>query len=174
MILFADYNTPYLFAISFVLLIGLLEIFALICGHMLSGALDAHLDHYDSITTGHISQALHYLNIGRLPALVVLCLLAGFFGLIGILLQHACIMVWQSPLSNLFVVPVSLLFTIIAVHYTGKIVAPWIPRDHSSAIRGARRIRKKSYAKVFRASVRAETSRLPVCGSAARRNRRLG
>lgn len=36
MILFADYNTPYLFAISFVLLIGLLEIFALICGHMLS------------------------------------------------------------------------------------------------------------------------------------------
>ena len=106
MILFADYNTPYLFAISFVLLIGLLEIFALICGHMLSGALDAHLDHYDSITTGHISQALHYLNIGRLPALVVLCLLAGFFGLIGILLQHTCIMVWQSPLSNLFVVPV--------------------------------------------------------------------
>lgn len=56
MILFADYNTPYLFAISFVLLIGLLEIFALICGHMLSGALDAHLDHYDSITTGHISR----------------------------------------------------------------------------------------------------------------------
>lgn len=89
MILFADYNTPYLFAISFVLLIGLLEIFALICGHMLSGALDAHLDHYDSITTGHISQALHYLNIGRLPALVVLCLLAGF-GLIGILFA-ACL-----------------------------------------------------------------------------------
>ncbi|HAH3419891.1 TPA: hypothetical protein GFZ32_25375 [Escherichia coli] len=29
-----------------------------------------------------------------------------------------------------------------------------------SVIRGARRIRKKSYAKVFRASVRAETSRL--------------
>ncbi len=41
MILFADYNTPYLFAISFVLLIGLLEIFALICGHMLS----VHLMH---------------------------------------------------------------------------------------------------------------------------------
>ncbi len=79
MILFADYNTSYLFAISFVLLIGLLEIFALICGHMLSGALDAHLDHYDSITTGHISQALHYLNIGRLPALVASLLTGWFF-----------------------------------------------------------------------------------------------
>lgn len=43
MILFSDYNTPYLFAISFVLLIGLLEIIAIICGHMLSGAIDALL-----------------------------------------------------------------------------------------------------------------------------------
>ena len=56
MILFADYNTPYLFAISFVLLIGLLEILALICGHMLSGALDWHpvaacLHHGLAITT---------------------------------------------------------------------------------------------------------------------------
>ncbi|QCT86862.1 OB-fold-containig protein [Escherichia sp. E4742] len=134
MILFADYNTPYLFAISFVLLIGLLEIIAIVCGHMLSGALDAHLDHYDSITTGNISQALHYLHIGRLPALVVLCLLAGFFGLLGVLLQHTCILFLQAPLSNLFVVPVSLLLTIIMVHYTGKIIAPWVPRDHSSAI----------------------------------------
>ena len=99
MILFADYNTPYLFAISFVLLIGLLEILALICGHMLSGALDAHLDHYDSITTGHISQALHYLNIGRLPALVVLCLLAGFFGLIGIL-HHGLAITTVEPVRG--------------------------------------------------------------------------
>lgn len=88
MILFADYNTPYLFAISFVLLIGLLEIIAIVCGHMLSGALDAHLDHYDSITTGNISQALHYLNIGRLPAssssacwLVFLALSASFYSM---------------------------------------------------------------------------------------------
>ena len=43
-------------------------------------------------------------------------------------------MVWQSPLTNLFVVPVSLLLTIIAVHYTGKVIAPWLPRDHSTAI----------------------------------------
>lgn len=130
MILFADYNTPYLFAISFVLLIGLLEIFALICGHMLSGALDAHLDHYDSITTGHISRTSlsQYWKIASSRR----SLLTGwFFGLIGILLQHACIMVWQSPLSNLFVVPVSLLFTIIAVHYTGKIVAP---RFHATIV----------------------------------------
>ncbi|WP_321164402.1 MerR family transcriptional regulator [Pseudomonas aeruginosa] len=50
------------------------------------------------------------------------------------------------------------------------LLALW--RDRQRPSRGARRIRKKSYAKVFRASVGAETSRLPVCGSAARRNRR--
>lgn len=43
MIIFSDYNEPYLFAISFVLLIGILEIVSLIFGHMLSGAIDAHL-----------------------------------------------------------------------------------------------------------------------------------
>lgn len=69
---------------------------------MLSGALDAHLDHYDSITTGHISQALHYLNIGRLPALVVPLLYWLGFGLIGILLQHACIMVWHCRTCSWF------------------------------------------------------------------------
>ena len=83
MALFTDYNSLYLFAISFVLLIGLLEIISLIFGHFLSGALDAHLEHYDALTSGNIGQALHYLNIGRIPALIVLCLLAGFFGLFG-------------------------------------------------------------------------------------------
>ncbi len=45
---------------------------------------------------------------------------------------------------------------------------------HQTIKEGSPQNSEKSYAKVFRASVRAETSRLPVCGSAARRNRRLG
>ncbi len=67
MLLFTPYNGPYLFAISFILLIGLLEIISLLCGHLLSGAFDAHLDHYDALSEGNIGQVLHYLNIGRLP-----------------------------------------------------------------------------------------------------------
>lgn len=55
-----------------------------------------------------------------------------------------------------------------------QLASPYKEKGDKYPFRGARRIRKKSYAKVFRASVRAETSRLPVCGSAARRNRRLG
>ena len=131
MALFTDYNSPYLFAISFVLLIGLLEIISLIFGHFLSGALDAHLEHYDALTSGNIGQALHYLNIGRIPALIVLCLLAGFFGLFGILLQHGWVTLWQAPLSNLLLAPVSFILAVFAVHYSGKIIAPWLPRDET-------------------------------------------
>lgn len=134
MILIADYNAPFLFAIAFVLLIGLLEIIAMLSGHMLSGALDAHLDHYDCLSTGNISQALHYLNIGRIPALIILCLLAGFFGLTGILLQYVGILVWQAPVTNILMVPLSLLSSVFAVHYIGKVIAPWLPRDDSYAI----------------------------------------
>lgn len=133
MTLFAEYNSPYLFAIAFVFFIGVLEMISLIFGHFLSGALDAHLDHYDALSSGPAGQALHYLNIGRVPALVVLCLLAGYFGLFGILIQHGGIMLWQAPLSNLLLVPLSIVLSVFAVHYSGKILAPWLPRDESSA-----------------------------------------
>lgn len=76
MTLFAEYNSPYLFAIAFVFFIGVLEMISLIFGHFLSGALDAHLDHYDALSSGPAGQALHYLNIGRVPALVVLSVIS--------------------------------------------------------------------------------------------------
>lgn len=134
MILFSEYNSPYLFAISFVLLIGLIELIALIFGHLLSSALDAHLQHYDALTSGNIGQVMHYMNIGRIPALVILCLLAGYFGLFGILIQHGAVSLWHNPLSNLLLVPVSLVLSVIAVHYSGKAIAPWLPRDETTAI----------------------------------------
>lgn len=134
MIIFTEYNGPYLFAITFVLLIGALEIISLVFGHFLSGTLDAHLDHYDSLMSGNIDQALHYLHFRRIPALVVLCLLAGYFGLFGILIQHGWVTVWQAPLSNLLLAPLCFIFSVFAVHYSGKVIAPWLPRDESTAI----------------------------------------
>ncbi|MFU0888980.1 OB-fold-containig protein [Kluyvera sichuanensis] len=134
MILLTEYNSPYLFALAFVLLIGVLEIISLAFGHYLSGALDAHLDNYDALSSGNIGQVLHFLNIGRIPLLVVLCLLAGFFGLFGILFQHGWVMLLGAPLSNLLLTPACFIISLFAVHYSGKIIAPWLPRDESSAL----------------------------------------
>jgi len=132
--LFSEYNNPYLFALSFILLIGLLEVIALIFGHLLSGIIDAHLNHFDSLTSGNIGQVLHYLNIGRIPALIVLCLLGGYFGFLGILIQHAWVSLMQSPLNNFLLAPACLLASGIAGHYTGKAIAPWLPLDETTAI----------------------------------------
>lgn len=44
-------------------------------------------------------------------------------------------MLWQAPLSNLLLVPLSIVLSVFAVHYSGKILAPWLPRDESSALR---------------------------------------
>ncbi|EPO6660495.1 TPA: OB-fold-containig protein [Klebsiella aerogenes] len=132
--LLSEYNNPYLFALSFVIMIGLLEIISLIFGHLLSTVIDAHLIHFESLSSGNIGQALHYLNIGRIPALIVLCLLAGYFAFFGIIAQHVTVNLTHSPLSNMLLAPISLLLAGIAVHYTGKTIAPWLPRDETTAI----------------------------------------
>ncbi len=126
MTLFAEYNSPYLFAIAFVFFIGVLEMISLIFGHFLSGALDAHLDHYDALSSGPAGRASlsEYWTRSR-P--VVLCLLAGYFGLFGILIQHGGIMLWQAPLSNLLLVPLSIVLSVFAVHYSGKSSRPGYP-----------------------------------------------
>lgn len=67
MTLFAEYNSPYLFAIALVFFIGVLEMISLIFGHFLSGTLDAHLDHYDALSSGPAGQALHYLILDAFP-----------------------------------------------------------------------------------------------------------
>lgn len=132
--LFSDYNSPYLFAISLVLFIGLAEVISLICGNFLSGAIDAHIDHGDFFSTGHVGQFFHYLNIGKIPALVVLCLIAGFVGLFGLFFQHLCVQYLQAPLSNWLLTPLCLLLSGFCTHYTGRLLAPWLPRDETSAI----------------------------------------
>ncbi|WP_318377259.1 OB-fold-containig protein [Enterobacter sp.] len=134
MLIFSEYNAPYLFAISFVLLIGLLEIASLLLGNTLSSVIDIHLTDYNCLATGNIGQALHYLNIGHFPALIVICLLAGYFGLSGMLIQHGWVTLWQTHLSNVLLAPASLALSLVAVHYTGRVFAPIIPRDETSAI----------------------------------------
>ena len=61
-------TTAFCLLFHFALLSWFLEIISLIFGHFLSGALDAHLEHYDTPTSGSIGRALHYLNIRRIGA----------------------------------------------------------------------------------------------------------
>ncbi len=135
MTLFAEYNSPYLFAIAFVFFIGVLEMISLIFGHFLSGALDAHLDHYDALSSGPAgrgaslseywtrSRPSRPLSIGRLfrplryphPAW-------RDHALAGAAQQSAA-----GPVKHC---PVGLCRAL-----QRKILAPRLPRDESSALR---------------------------------------
>lgn len=72
--LLTAYNAPYLAALTFVLLTGIAELIALLCGHSLSSAMDT-----PDLPEGLTGEALDWLNIGRIPLLIVLCMLAGFW-----------------------------------------------------------------------------------------------
>jgi hypothetical protein len=132
--IFPDYYSPYLFAIAFVALIGAVEIVSLLLGNVISGFIDSHFGDYDAAASGHLNQFFHYLNFGRVPALVVLCLIAGSFGLSGILIQHLSISLLQFPLPDFLLVPVCLIFSGVCTHYTGRLLGRWLPGDETTAI----------------------------------------
>lgn len=132
--IFPEYCSPYLFAIAFVALIGVVEIISLFLGNVISGFIDSHLGDYDGVASGHLNQFFHYLNFGRVPALVVLCLIAGCFGLVGILLQQLTVSLFHFSLPNLLLAPVCLLFSGICTHYLGRVLGRWLPGDETSAI----------------------------------------
>lgn len=135
--LLTAYNAPYLAALTFVLLTGIAELIALLCGHSLSSAMDT-----PDLPEGLTGEALDWLNIGRIPLLIVLCMLAGFFGISGILLQGLIIHLLQAPAPNILLTPLCLLLTCPLVHRTGRLIAPGYPvmkqrrspRRHSSAV----------------------------------------
>ncbi len=116
--LLTAYNVPYLAALTFVLLIGIAELIALLCGHSLSSAMDT-----PDLPEGLTGEALDWLNIGRIPLLIVLCMLAGFFGISGILLQGLIIHLLQAPAPNILLAPLCLLLTCPLVHRTGRLIA---------------------------------------------------
>ncbi|EOM6723869.1 hypothetical protein ACNCN7_005363, partial [Escherichia coli] len=109
---------PYLAALTFVLLTGIAELIALLCGHSLSSAMDT-----PDLPEGLTGEALDWLNIGRIPLLIVLCMLAGFFGISGILLQGLIIHLLQAPAPNILLAPLCLLLTCPLVHRTGRLIA---------------------------------------------------
>ncbi len=127
--LLTAYNAPYLAALTFVLLTGIAELIALLCGHSLSSAMDT-----PDLPEGLTGEALDWLNIGRIPLLIVLCMLAGFFGISGILLQGLIIHLLQAPAPNILLAPLCLLLTCPLVHRTGRLIAPWLPRDETTAL----------------------------------------
>lgn len=136
MVLLSDYNAPFLFALAFIISLGVLEILSLLIGASAFSHLDTSIETHLDLDGGDnpLVQALGWLHIGRLPLLVMLVSLLGSFALIGISGQYLMISLLQRPLSAGLMALISFGLSLPTLHFIGKWLAPYLPKDESFAV----------------------------------------
>lgn len=140
--LFLDANSPYLFALGFVLLIGLFEGLALMLGASLSGLLDDispfSLDSSDidasAIGTGGVSSIIGWLCLDKVPLLIWLVLFLTSFSILGYTLNYLSIILVSSTLPNALAPVISLFASVFVTAKLGTKISRAVPQIETSAI----------------------------------------
>lgn len=114
-------TAPFTVALVLMLLLGLVEAIGL-------GGSAVEVD------PGDIGGALDWLNIGRLPLLMVLVVFLTAFGLSGLLLQAGGLAMTGSILPWFGAVPAALAIAVPATRWLGSGLARVLPRDETTAI----------------------------------------
>ncbi|KQT56983.1 hypothetical protein ASG52_02585 [Methylobacterium sp. Leaf456] len=116
----------------------LVEVLSLLAGQSASGALDGVIGH-DDIMVGETAEGLSpaallsWINLGRVPFLILLILGLAIFALAGLILQGFAAAL-LAPLPALAAVPLAAGATLPALRLTTRTVARLIPRDESYAV----------------------------------------
>jgi len=147
---FADQNVAFLVAMAVVLLLGVIEVVGLLLGIGLSelvdnlmpdlgppdvdldleAGLDAEVTPPDPGAFGHL---LGWLNIGRVPFLVLLIVLLASFSSAGFLIQLAARSL-GFLLPAWLVAPVALAAALPATRGASRVVGRLLPREESYAV----------------------------------------
>jgi membrane protein implicated in regulation of membrane protease activity len=135
-VLLSAYNAPFLFALAFIISLGVLEILSLLIGASAFSHLDSSLGSHFDLASGDnlLIQALSWLHIGKLPLLVMLVLLLGSFAIIGISGQYLMISLLQKPLPAGLMALIAFVLSLPTVHFIGRWLAPYLPKDESFAV----------------------------------------
>lgn len=118
--LFASDNVVFVSALLLMLLIGAIQALGL------AGDVDLDLD--------GDADLLGWLGLGRLPLLALLTLFLTVFGVIGLLGQQAADDLLGAMLSPWIAVPVAAIAALPATGIAARLIAPFLPHDHSTAI----------------------------------------
>lgn len=124
--LLAEGNFAFVVAVLLMLLIGLVQVIGL--GHDVGA--DLHADVHGDLHFDFLS----WLGIGRLPLLMLIVLFLAVFGVGGLMLQQLLRDWTGAPLPMFAAVP---LVGVAALPVTGlaaRLLAPILPRDHSTAV----------------------------------------
>lgn len=135
-LLFAPENTLFLGALAMLAGICLVEVLALLIGFAdLAGAVDDLID-VDDFTAGEgsLSQLLSWLNVGRVPVLILLIVFLACFGLTGISVQFLSSRVGLGILPGGIAALPALLVSVPLFKMTGSTLAKILPKDESSVV----------------------------------------
>ncbi|NIJ63317.1 hypothetical protein FHR20_000248 [Sphingomonas leidyi] len=124
--LLAEGNFAFVVAVLLMLLIGLVQVIGF--GHDVDA--DLHADVHGDLHFDFLS----WLGVGRLPLLMLIVLFLAVFGIGGLALQQVLRDWAGGPLPTFAAVP---LVGIAALPVTGlaaRLLAPILPRDHTTAV----------------------------------------
>lgn len=130
--LLADQNWLFTASLVVMLGVGVVELGSVILGGSLSNVVDSLIPGLDSP-----GEALAWLHLGRLPALIVLVLLLGAFSALGFLFQGLAHSLLGDYLSSMLVAPAAAVGALPATRVTAGWIARVFPRDESYSINSA-------------------------------------
>jgi len=142
---FASATAPFAVAIGLTLAIAVIEMIGLLIGIHPSSAIDSALPdfHVDvdvpHLDVGHLelsplSQTLTWLSFGRVPALVVLILMAASFGLIGFIEQEFLRQSFGFMLDPWLASIPAAVGAVFATRHGGRLLGRIMPREETDAV----------------------------------------
>jgi hypothetical protein len=141
-----SHNFPFTIALLTMVGIALLEGITTLLGFGLSSMLghflpdidaqpDLEVDHPDTPHAGtSLGHLLNWLNVGRVPVMVLLVIFLTIFGLLGYALQAVCWNIIGQMLPGLLAALLSLLLSLPVVRILGKFLGKLMPNDETEAI----------------------------------------
>ncbi len=134
---FADQNGPFLVTMVITLAIAAVETLSLVMGLGLSDLIDDFLPDFDSDTpeveSSLLGEALGWLNVGRVPFLVLLLAFLGVFTIGGFGVQLVMRGTFGFLLPSVIAMPAALALAIPATRLTSRGLARIMPRDETYA-----------------------------------------
>lgn len=134
---FADQNGPFLVTMVLTLAIAGVETLSLLMGLGLSDLIDDFLPDFDADTpeveSSLLGEALGWLNVGRVPFLVLLLAFLGVFTLGGYGVQLVLRGTLGFLLPSVMAVPAALVLAIPATRLTSRGLARIMPREETYA-----------------------------------------
>lgn len=121
-------NVPFFAALLLMLLIGLVEALGLGGGATLTEGADA-----DGDALGRPS-LLNWLNVGKLPLLMLIVIFLFSFGLVGLLLQQLLAGIFGRPGPWWLTVPLAVAAALPFTRLFGRLVARILPGDETTAV----------------------------------------